>query len=51
MELINANGAISISNYNSLVKAFKKLEQINSEILFSYIQQNAGATSKLIEKI
>ena len=51
VELINDKGAISISNYNSLVKAFKKLEQINSEILFSYIQQNAGATSKLIEKI
>ena len=51
VELINANGAISISNYNSLVNAFKKLEQINSEILFNYIQQNSGATSKLIEEI
>ena len=51
VELINANGAISISNYSSLVNAFKKLEQINSEILFSYIQENAGATSKLVEKI
>ena len=51
VELINAKGAISISNYNSLVNAFKKLEQINSEILFNYIQQNSGATSKLIEEI
>ena len=50
-ELINQNGAISISNYKELNSAIDFFNTFDKSIAINYIQENSGATTKIINSI
>jgi len=50
-ELINQNGAISISNYKELTSAFDCFNTFDKTIATNYIQRNSGATIKILNCI
>jgi 3-deoxy-D-manno-octulosonic-acid transferase len=50
-ELINKKGAISISNYKELTSAIECLNTFDKEIAMNYIQENSGATTKILDSI
>jgi len=51
-ELINQNGAISISNYKELTLAIDYcLNTFDKSIATNYIQENSGATTKILNSI
>jgi len=50
-ELINQNGAISISNYRELTSAINYFNTFDKKIATDYIDTNSGATKSVIEHI
>ena len=50
-ELINQNGAISISNYKELNSAIDFFNTFDKSIAINYIQENSGATTKILNSI
>ena len=50
-ELINKKGAISISNYTELTSAIHDLSTFDKNIAINYIQENSGATTKILNSI
>lgn len=50
-ELINQKGAISISNYNELTSAIDFFSAFDNSIAINYIQENSGATTKILNSI
>ena len=48
-ELINQNGAISISNYKELNSAINVFSDFDKSIASNYIQENSGATTKILD--
>ena len=50
-ELINKNGAISISNYKELNSAINVFSDFDKSIAINYIHENSGATSKILDSI
>ena len=50
-ELINQNGAISISNYKELTSAIDYFNVFDKSIAINYIQENSGATRSIIAHI
>jgi 3-deoxy-D-manno-octulosonic-acid transferase len=49
--LINQKGAISISNYKELTSAIDYFSTFNKSIAINYIQENSGATTKILNSI
>ena len=50
-ELINQKGAISISNYKELTSAIDFFSAFDNSIAINYIQENSGATTKILNSI
>ncbi len=50
-ELINKKGAISISNYTELTSAIDFFNTFDKSIATDYIQENSGATTKILNSI
>ena len=50
-ELINQKGAISISNYKELTSAIDFFSAFDNSIAINYIQENSGATNKILPLI
>jgi 3-deoxy-D-manno-octulosonic-acid transferase len=50
-ELINKKGAISISNYKELSSAIDLFSAFDKSIAINYIQENSGATAKILNSI
>jgi len=50
-ELINQKGAISISNYKELTSAIDFFNTFDKSIAINYIQENSGATTKILNTI
>jgi 3-deoxy-D-manno-octulosonic-acid transferase len=50
-ELINKKGAISISNYTELTSAIDLFNTFDKSIAINYIQENSGATTKILDSI
>jgi len=50
-ELINQKGAISISNYKELTSAIDFFNTFDKSIAINYIQENSGATTKILNSI
>ena len=51
IDLINKKGAISINNYNELVSALNYFKEFDKSISENYINENCGATEKIIKKL
>ena len=50
-ELINKKGAVSISNYKELTSAFDFFTTFDKKIAINYIEENSGATTKILNFI
>ena len=50
-ELIKKKGAISISNYKELTSAIDFFNAFDKSIAINYIQENSGATAKILNSI
>lgn len=50
-ELINKKGAIPISNYKELTSAIDSFTTFDESIAINYIQENSGATTKILDSI
>ena len=50
-ELINQEGAISISNYKELSSAIDYFNLFDTSIAMNYIKENSGATTKILANI
>ena len=50
-ELISKKGAISISNYKDLTSAIDIFNSFDKTIAINYIQENSGATKKILDSI
>ena len=50
-ELINKKGAISISNYTELTSAIHDFSTFDKNIAINYLQENSGATDKILNSI
>jgi len=50
-ELINQEGAISISNYKELSSAIDSFNLFDTSIAMNYIKENSGATTKILANI
>ena len=50
-ELINQNAAISISNYKELILAIDTFTAFDKKIAINYIEENSGATAKILDSI
>ncbi len=50
-ELIKKKGAISISNYKELTSAIDFFSAFDKSIAINYIQENSGATTKILNSI
>lgn len=50
-EIIKLKAGISISNYSELVSAINKFQNFNNSIAYNYIQNNSGATKKILSAL
>ena len=50
-EIIKLKAGISISNYVELDSAIKKFRKFNNSIAYNYIQNNSGATKKILSAL